>query len=124
MQNILIVDDNRDNRQVIRLVLESMNYNSVETENGRGAIEALEKNPFHLIFLDLEMPEVRGDEVLKRVRNSPEWKSIPVVVITANHHMLGEEIEDKADYVLLKPIDVLQLKQLITRIFVSKEAAS
>jgi two-component system, chemotaxis family, chemotaxis protein CheY len=117
MSKVLVVDDNQANRRIARLVLEDLGYIAIERENGKTCLEALKQEEYSLLILDLEMPEMAGAEVLAYIRKSEKWKHLPVIVVTANHHMIQQEIEDAADYILLKPIDVLQLRHLIKRLF-------
>ena len=112
----IIADDNMFNRQIFQLSLENIGYEVVSTEDGVACIEGLESDNFDLVILDVEMPRLNGGSVLQIIRESDQWKDIPVIIVTANHHMVSDELIEQADYVLHKPIDVELFKQLIQRI--------
>ena len=82
--NVAIVDDNPDVRRMIRRILQSQgNYTLIEAENGKIALELIQKRIPDLIILDLMMPEIDGFSVLDALRSKPETAAIPVIVATA-----------------------------------------
>ncbi len=104
MKKILIIDDDSQNRFLLKLVLEKENYKVIEAKTGKEGIEAVEKKP-DLILLDIMMPDISGFEVYRRIKD----KNIPVVFLTA----LGKgDFQEDVDYIL-KPIDI---KELIKKI--------
>jgi PAS domain S-box-containing protein len=86
---ILLVEDEADTREMLRRTLEKGGWTVAEAANGRAALEEVARKPPALILLDLMMPEMDGFEMLEELRARPEWRSIPVVVITAKE--LSEE---------------------------------
>ena len=70
-------------REVTRTILEKEGWKVSEAENGRVALECMERERPRLIVLDLMMPEMDGFEFVARVRKKLEWRSIPIVVLTA-----------------------------------------
>ena len=82
-RSALLVEDDADTRDVTRRILELAGWNVVEAENGRVALERLTSFRPAAILLDLMMPEMDGFEFVDEMRKHPEWKSIPVVVVTA-----------------------------------------
>jgi len=90
---ILVVDDDPDVRRIIRQAVEGVGMISAEAENGRAALDWLDKNPApSLILLDLMMPEVDGFEFLVKMRQRPQAHDIPVVVLTAKELSESERI--------------------------------
>ena len=87
---VLLVEDDPATREVTRAILEKEGWKVSEAENGRVALECMERERPSLILLDLMMPEMDGFEFAARVRRHPEWRSIPIVVVTA-HDLSGEE---------------------------------
>ena len=87
---VLLVDDDAAARALMRDILEKEGWKVSEAENGRVALECMERERPSLILLDLMMPEMDGFEFAARVRRHPEWRSIPIVVVTA-HDLTGEE---------------------------------
>ncbi len=82
---ILLVDDNRINRRVARLMLDPSGIQVVEAENGQQALDCLEKQRFDLVLLDVHMPVMDGVETLERVRGSAEpWSRVPIIALTAD----------------------------------------
>ena len=79
----LVVDDDPLARDVARRSLERAGWDVVEAENGRAALARLAEQPPALILLDLMMPEMDGFEFVAALRERNEWRSIPVVVLTA-----------------------------------------
>lgn len=109
----LIVDDNYYNRDLCRLVLEYVGYQVTELESGVQALALLAEQTFDLLILDLAMPELNGVAVLRELKHRD---SMPVIVMTANPHMATGEVEENADFVLYKPIDVIEFTSLIGRL--------
>ena len=80
---VLIVDDEEVNRQLLRPMLEKQGWVVSEAANGREALERVEENRPALVLLDLMMPEMDGFEFAATLHQNPEWRSIPIVVLTA-----------------------------------------
>jgi signal transduction histidine kinase/CheY-like chemotaxis protein len=80
---VMVVDDDADARQITRQMLERIGCYVVEAVDGLAALEALEAGYPDLLMLDLMMPRMDGFEVLRRLRNDPSWRSLPVVIVTA-----------------------------------------
>ena len=114
----LIADDNDDNRNICRIVLENAGFQVTEALDGQQAIQALEKQSFMLLLLDLQMPNVNGRTVLHWVRaqTTKTPRRMQVVVITANPHWITDEIDTMADYVMQKPIPIVPFSQFVTRL--------
>lgn len=82
MYNILICDDEADIRSALRIYLEGTeNYNILEAENGRQALEIIEKCDIHLLLMDIMMPVMDGMRALTRLREN--GNNIPVILLTA-----------------------------------------
>lgn len=80
---VLVVEDDPATREVTRAILEKEGWTVTEAEHGRAALACMERERPCLILLDLMMPEMDGFEFVARVRQRPEWRSIPIVVLTA-----------------------------------------
>ncbi len=80
---ILVVDDDPQALQTMAEVMESAGYLAVPAEGGRQALDIFEHTPPDAVLLDLLMPEVDGFEVIRRMRENPAWREIPVFVLTA-----------------------------------------
>ena len=85
LPGILIVDDNEDNRYTLRLLLDSDGHQRItDVAGGKEAVALLEKENFSLVLLDLMMPDLNGDEVLKIIKANPSTRDMPVVMISAD----------------------------------------
>jgi signal transduction histidine kinase/DNA-binding response OmpR family regulator len=80
---VLVVDDDEGIRMMVRLLLEARKLKVVEAANGAEALRLIETARPGLVLLDLMMPEMDGFEFLRRLRERPEWTSLPVVVLSA-----------------------------------------
>ena len=79
----LVVDDEEDNRSILRRTLQGEGWTVVEAVNGRDALAKIEERRPEIIFLDLMMPEMDGFEFVERLRSNELTQSIPVLVVTA-----------------------------------------
>jgi CheY-like chemotaxis protein len=80
---VLLVEDEVIVREMVSRTLQKENWQVVEAENGRVALELLRKNQPRVILLDLMMPEMDGFQFLAKLRENTLWRAIPIVVITA-----------------------------------------
>ncbi len=117
MPTALVIDDNFHNRHIFRIALTFAGYDVTEADDGLTGLDALQSSAFQLIILDLRMPGLDGTEVLKILRRSDEWQKIQVVVVTANPHMVTEEVLTLSDYVLQKPVDITTFSALAQRLY-------
>jgi two-component system cell cycle response regulator DivK len=112
---ILVVEDQEDNRQILRDLLTSGGFDMIEAENGADAITAAETNRPDLILMDIQLPILDGYEATRRIKANPDLKSIPIIVVTS-YALSGDE--DKArragcdDYVA-KPFSPRELLKKI-----------
>lgn len=103
---ILVVDDSRLMRIVLTKALQELGFTHItEAINGREAIEKLKERPYDLMLLDMEMPEMNGDEVLLAKSQDPKLKEVPTIVISASEHidLAVKCIEAGAEDYLIKP---------------------
>lgn len=115
---VLIVDDNRMDRMVVRAVLNKLSINDViEAENGviaEGKLVTAEKvaTPFDLVILDWNMKSGNGLSVLKKIRQDPHLKTCKVIIMTATAHKetVEDAIKHGANDFITKPV-VLEVMQ-------------
>jgi DNA-binding response OmpR family regulator/tRNA A-37 threonylcarbamoyl transferase component Bud32 len=112
---ILVVDDVEDNRDLLRRRLRRDGYQVECAENGRDALELISAQEFDLVLLDVLMPEVDGYEVLKRMKEAPATRDIPVIMISAldDTQNIVRCIERGAEDYLPKPFDAILLRARI-----------
>lgn len=105
MKKVLIVEDNADNREVIRTVLTHHGYEVVEAVDGVEGIDKAGRERPDIILMDLSLPKMDGWEATRRLKADDELKDIPVIAITA-HAMSGDEekaLEHGCNGYLAKP---------------------
>jgi len=112
---LLVADDNKVNRLLLARSLELQGHRASMAENGRVALEMLAREPFDLLLLDIEMPEMTGFEVLERMSGDAQLRDIPVIVTSS---LEGIEnvvrcIELGAEDYLQKPVNAVLLKARI-----------
>jgi CheY-like chemotaxis protein len=88
MRKIAVVDDNADNRLIIRTILEDQ-YDIEEYSSGIEAIEGFRKSKPDVVILDISLPEMDGTEILRRIRDDSGLNDLPVIALTA-HAMVGD----------------------------------
>ena len=81
-KSILIVDDANTIRQLLSMTLRSAGYNVVEACDGRDGLAKLNGNSVNMIFTDLNMPVMNGIEFIKAVKSMPQFKFVPMVMLT------------------------------------------
>jgi len=108
-KTILVCDDDQDILEMLVLVLETYGYHAVAENNSPNLFNAIKKEHPGLVIIDLWMPLMSGDEVVKQLRKSPETADLPVIVISAS--MDGQETADNAgaNHFISKPFDILNL---------------
>lgn len=111
-----IIDDNFYNRQIFQMALESVGYKVSESEDGIQGTKVLKTETFDLLVLDLQMPEMDGRAVLKAVREMDMHRKMRILVITANAHMVMGDVDDLADYIMYKPINVMEFSEFARRL--------
>ncbi len=87
---ILIVEDNEQNRKLVRDVLRFKGYQTIEVETGEDSIHlARERHP-KLVLMDIQLPGINGIEALRRLRADPVTQPIPVMAMTASTMTAGQ----------------------------------
>jgi len=116
LSEALVMDDNFHNRYIFRIALENVGFNITEAENGAEGLRILAERTFHVLVLDLHMPLIDGIGVLKELRNMPIHSKMRVLVVTANAHMATSEVNDLSDYIMYKPINVVEFSEFAKRL--------
>ncbi len=109
-KKILHVEDNLENRILIRRLLMSENYEVLEAENARQAIKILASTTPNMILMDINMPDIDGYSLTADLKSRPNLNSVPIVAITANV-MRGDRervFNSGCNGYIEKPIDVDQ----------------
>src|SRR2546422_4250106 len=114
--SLLVVDDNSMNRIMLSRYISKLGYRSSLAENGRQALEKLQAEPFDLVLLDVQMPEMDGYAVLEHLKADPRLRDIPVIMISAVDELesVVKCIELGAQDYLPKQFDPVLLKARIS----------
>jgi two-component system cell cycle response regulator DivK len=107
-KRILYIEDNLENRTLVRRVLNAEGYTLIEAVDGLTGLRAAEADPPDLILMDINLPEVDGYEVTARLKQIPRLAHVPIIAMTANV-MKGDREKSLAagcDGYIQKPIDI------------------
>jgi two-component system cell cycle response regulator DivK len=112
---ILYVEDNPENRLLVRRILMADDFTVLDAPNAGRAIEIIRNQIPNLILMDINMPEVDGYTLTARMKTMPSLKNVPIIALTANV-MRGDRektLEAGCDGYIQKPVDVDLLPQQI-----------
>lgn len=114
---ILVVDDNRDNLEILRTFLESRGYRVASAEDGRSALAKVEEVQPRLVLLDVMMPGMDGWQVCRTIKNHPDHAGTKVVMVTAKGDFEDkfEGMRSGADDYVVKPVDLGELEEKVRR---------
>ena len=117
-KKILVIDDEKDILVVTKVRLQSKGYSVVTAESSEEALEILKTNIPDLIFLDLILPKMQGEEFCKKLKADPKYKKIPIIIFTAKVIHMTEDIKAMgANDFLIKPFEtedlILKVKKYI-----------
>lgn len=109
-RKVLVVDDDSDWREFLKLCLEDLGYETVEAASGREALDALERDPCAVMLLDMNMPEMNGEDV---VRQLPRVHPKIVFLTSAPAHEVGSALMSGPHYYLPKGASREQLSLML-----------
>lgn len=116
-KRVLIAEDSSVIQNLARKILEFQNYDITAVKNGEQVLQTLDKEPFDILLLDINMPVMDGMECVKKVRALPdvEKASVPIVAITGNAKNYTEEEFKAAGFndVLVKPLNFDKLVEIV-----------
>ena len=92
---ILVVEDQEDNRQILRDLLANAGYQMIEAGDGEAAVTAATAHHPDLILMDIQLPILDGYEATRRIKADPALKDIPIIVITS-YALSGDETKARA----------------------------
>ena len=114
-QLILIVEDNRDSRELVVKVLKARGYRIIEAVDGEEALRKLTEERPDLVLMDISIPKIDGLEVTRRIKEQEGLRDIPIVALTA-HAMKGDRekaLQAGCDGYIPKPISVRELPEQV-----------
>ncbi|MFO7848474.1 MAG: response regulator [Spirochaetia bacterium] len=111
-----MAEDNRINRNLIKILVEKTGYPCSVVSNGQEVLDILSQEHFDILLLDMHMPVKNGTEVVREIRNSTTIRELYIILLTADTMRLGKErsigeglANDFDDYIV-KPVDKVELK--------------
>jgi len=111
--NVLYIEDNEDNMMLVKRALEARGYRLLEAENGQQGIAMAENQDVDLILLDINLPDIDGYDVARRLRTSSKTTLayVPIIAVTANALKGDAEkaLEAGCDVYMSKPINIREL---------------
>jgi two-component system cell cycle response regulator DivK len=113
--SILYVEDNLENRILVMRILNAEGYSVAFAENGTEALDAVQRDIFDLILMDINLPDIDGYTLTSEIRKNPNVTNTPIVALTANV-MKGDReksLEAGCDGYIQKPLDVDALPQQV-----------
>lgn len=116
-KTILIVEDNDLNMKLFNDLLQAHGYETLQTKDGREAVDIVREHRPDLVLMDIQLPEISGLEVTKMIKSDDELKSIPVIAVTA-FAMKGDEEkirEGGCEGYIAKPISVPTFLETVAR---------
>ncbi len=118
MARVLVIEDNDDNREILKQQLKYLGYEVIEASDGpEGLTQAQQENP-DIIIVDIMMPGVDGREVARKLRAEPKTKDIPILAATVLFHTedLQSCLDAGCNDVLSKPFSLKQLRERLEQL--------
>ena len=116
---VLVVDDFPTMRRIVKNLLKQLGFENIdEAENGEDALRKLKSGEYGLVVSDWNMPVMEGLELLKHIRNDPQLKDIPFLMVTAEaeKEKVIEAIKAGVDNYIVKPFTGEVLKEKLEKI--------
>ena len=113
IKNILVIDDESTVRALLKEVITDMNYGFFEAARAEKGIKILEKEEISLIFLDIQLPNTNGLDILPKIKEL--YPAIPVYLISAFHNMESviKNMNLKVEGFIPKPFDIYKIKDIV-----------
>ncbi|MFC1901484.1 response regulator [Chloroflexota bacterium] len=125
-EKILIVEDNPQNMRLIEMTLRAKDYTMIEATDGKKALETAVREHPDLIIMDIQLPEMSGLDVTRKLRQLPEFNDVPILALTA-YAMKGDReklLNAGCDAYLPKPINTRELPGKIAEMLSGRKHGS
>ncbi len=116
-KRVLYVEDNFQNKRLVRKILNAKGYEVLEAEDGLTGVEMVARERPNLVLMDINIPGIDGMEATARIKKTPDLANIPIIALTANA-MVGDREKIMAagcDEYLQKPVNNATLVETIRR---------
>ena len=91
-KRILVVEDQEDNRRIVRDLLTSVGYEIIEALTGADGVQAAETHVPDLILMDIQLPVIDGYEATRRIRTNPALQHVPIIAVTS-YALSGDDVK-------------------------------
>jgi DNA-binding NtrC family response regulator len=118
--SVLVVDDDEEIRNMLASILEEQDYSVETVENGKKAISVCEKASFDVALIDIDLPDIKGTELLQRLK---KVRPKMVKIIVTGHPSIenaAKSVNERADGYVLKPFNVAELLEMIKKLVAEK----
>jgi two-component system response regulator AtoC len=120
LSNVLVIDDDEKTRNLFSTVLTDAGYLVEAVENGKQAIKICKKGPFDIALIDIELPDIKGIDLLKTLRQiQPKMVKIIITGYPSIENAV-KSVNEKADGYLLKPVNIAEMLEMIKKILTEK----
>jgi two-component system cell cycle response regulator DivK len=123
-KRILIVEDQEDNRTILRDALSTVGYELIEALNGEDGVKLAQNERPDLILMDIQLPKMNGYEATQQIKSIAELKTIPIIAVTS-YALSGDEVKARAagcDGYIAKPYSPRELLAMVRK-YLSDEAS-
>lgn len=120
LSNVLIIDDDEGTRNLFSTVLSDAGYLVEAVGKGKDAVKLCKEGPFDIALIDIELPDIKGIELLKTLR---EIQPKMVKIIVTGHPSIEnavKSVNEKADGYLLKPVKIPEMLEMIKKVLAEK----
>ncbi|MFL6693542.1 MAG: response regulator [Ramlibacter sp.] len=121
---VLLVDDEFSSAEVLGLILAEDGYHVTIASNGKQALERLPEAAPHVLVTDFMMPGMHGADLVKAVRAMPDWRDLPVLMISAAPHGALRTYDVKYDAFLRKPFGMDRFLETVRALVAAGRAGS
>jgi two-component system chemotaxis response regulator CheY len=122
IKNILVVDDSRIMRNIVKNTFANLSIpcEFLEAGNGKEALMILQNHRVHLVFLDWNMPQLSGIDFLKKVRALPAYKDMPIIMVTSESakYNVIEALKNGATDYIIKPVNEKIFMEKLSKIVI------
>ncbi len=91
-KRILVIEDNEENRRILRYLLQSAGYELIEAVTGEEGVTLAETQRPDLILMDIQLPGLDGYEATRRIKSNPALRAIPIIVVTS-YALSGDDVK-------------------------------
>ncbi|MDH5376726.1 MAG: response regulator [Gammaproteobacteria bacterium] len=122
MRKVLVVEDNPNNMELVTFILKASGFEILEAERGIVGVELFCSDDPDLVLLDIQLPDIDGIEVLRRMRQTEKGNSVPIIAVTS-YAMTGDSgalVKAGCDGYIEKPIDPERFIEQVTTILERK----